>query len=108
MGAVLALGTVYGTQPRTRQGCRIFKAALVTMKEGSRAFQREQLHPSFKTSLRVGRLYKQFVSEFGSADCVEILGSVSPSPDRRSCEKVGDRTAQLALDFMDIPFEAAQ
>jgi len=108
MGAVLALGSVYGTEPRRRQRCRIFKAGLVTMKEGSRAFQREHLHPSFKTSLRVGRLYKQFVSTFGSADCMDILGSVSSSQGPDGCEKMPQTTAQLALDFMDVPFEAAQ
>jgi C_GCAxxG_C_C family probable redox protein len=108
MGAVLALGTVYGTELRRKQHSRLFRAGLVAMKEGSRAFQKEHLHPSFKTSLRVGMLYKKFVSKFGSADCIDILGRVSPSKDRGFCEEIAKNTAQLALNFIDVHFEAAQ
>lgn len=108
MGAVLALGTVYGTELRRKQHSRLFRAGLVAMKEGGRAFQKEHLHPSFKTSLRVGMLYKKFVSKFGSADCIDILGRVSPSKNRDFCEEVAQSTAQLALDFIDVHFEAAQ
>ena len=78
------------------------------MKERSRVFQNENLHPSFKTSLRVGMLYKKFVSKFGSADCIDILGRVSPLKDRGFCEEIARSTAQLALDFIDVHFEAVQ
>jgi len=108
MGAVLALGTVYGTELGRKQYSRLFRAGLVAMKEGGRAFQKEHLHPSFKTSLRVGMLYKKFVSKFGSADCIDILGRVSPLKDRGFCEEIARSTAQLALDFIDVHFQAPQ
>ena len=66
---------------------------------------------SFKTSLRVGMLYKKFVSQFGSADCIDILGKVSRSKNRDSCEEIARSTAQLALDLMSVKtftFEAAK
>jgi C_GCAxxG_C_C family probable redox protein len=110
MGGVLALGIMYGTDPWRTQHSRVFRAGLVAMKEGSRVFQNEHLHPSFKTSLRVGMLYKKFVSQFGSADCINILGKVSQSKNRNSCEEIARSTAQLALDLMSVKtftFEAA-
>jgi hypothetical protein len=102
MGGVLALGIMYGTDPRRTQHNRVFRAGLVAMKEGSKVFQNEHLHPSFKTSLRVGMLYKKFVSQFGSADCINILGKVSRSKNRNSCEEIAWSTAQLALDLMSV------
>lgn len=48
------------------------------MKEGGRVFQDEHLHPSFKTSLRVALLYKKFLTQFGTADCVDILTKAPP------------------------------
>jgi C_GCAxxG_C_C family probable redox protein len=111
MGGVLALGMMYGTDLRRTQHSRLFRAGLVAMKEGSRVFQNEHLHPSFKTSLRVGMLYKKFVSQFGSADCIDILGKVSRSKNRDSCEEVARSAAQLALDLMSVKtftFEAAK
>jgi len=101
MGAVLALGALYGTDLRERHHSQLFRAGLVAMKEGSRVFQKEDLHPSFRTSLRVGKLYERFVSQFGSADCVDILGKVSPWKQRDFCEDMAQRTAQLALEFTD-------
>lgn len=102
MGGVLAIGTVYGTELRTRQHSRLFRAGLVAMKEGSRVFQNEDLHPSFKTSLRVSMLYKKFVSQFRSANCIDILGKVSWSKNRPFCEEIAQSTAQLALDLIDV------
>jgi C_GCAxxG_C_C family probable redox protein len=102
MGGVLALGIMYGTDLRKTQHSRLFRAGLAAMKEGSRVFQNEHLHPSFKTSLRVGMLYKKFVSQFGSADCIDILGKVSRSKNRDSCEKIARSAAQLALDLMSV------
>ncbi|MDY6988408.1 MAG: C-GCAxxG-C-C family protein [Thermodesulfobacteriota bacterium] len=101
MGAVLALGALYGTDLREKCHSRLLRAGLVAMKEGSRVFQNEDLHPSFKTSLRVGKLYERFVSQFGSADCVDILAKVSPSKQSAFCEDMARRTAQLALEFTD-------
>jgi C_GCAxxG_C_C family probable redox protein len=102
MGGVLALGIMYGTDLQKTQHSRLFRAGLVAMKEGSGVFQNEHLHPSFKTSLRVGMLYKKFVSQFGSGDCIDILGKVSRSKNRDSCEKVARSAAQLALDLMPV------
>jgi hypothetical protein len=72
------------------------------MKEGGRVFQNEHLYPSFRTSFRVGMLYKKFVSKFGSADCIDILGKVPRSKNRDSCEEVARSAAQLALDLMPV------
>ena len=81
MGGVLALGIVYGTEIERTQPARLFKAGFVAMKEGSRVFENEDLHPSFKTSLRVSRLYREFVSRFGSVDCADIIDSAQPEMD---------------------------
>ena len=101
MGGVLALGIMYGTDLRKTQHSRLFRAGLAAMKEGSRVFQNEHLHPSFKTSLRVGMLYKKFISQFGSADCIDILGKVSRSKNTDACEEVARNVAQLTLDLMN-------
>jgi hypothetical protein len=50
----------------------------------------------------VGMLYKKFVSQFGSADCIDILGKVSRSKNMDSCEEVARSAAQLALDLMSV------
>ena len=102
MGGVLALGTEYGTELRTTQHSRLFRAGLVAMKEGSRVFENEHLHPSFKTSLRVGMLYKKFISQFRSADCIDILSKVSRSKNRHFCDEIAESTAQLVLDCVDV------
>lgn len=102
MGGVLVLGMVYGTELQRTHHHRLLRAGLMAMKEGSRVFQNEDLHPSFRTSLRVGRLYKKFVSQFGSADCIDILGKVCRSKDRDFCEDVARITAQLTLDLIDV------
>lgn len=101
MGGVLALGTVYGTELRRKQYSRLFRAGLVAMKVGSRVFQNENLHPSFKTSLRAGMLYNKFVSQFGSVDCIDIIGRVSRSKKRNYCEEIAESTAQLTLDCIN-------
>ena len=98
MGGVLALGTVFGTELREKQHFRLFRAGVVAMKEGCRVFQNENLHPSFKTSLHAGTLYNKFLSQFGSVDCINILGRVSRSQNRNFCEKIADSTAKLTLD----------
>ncbi|MGB3478953.1 MAG: hypothetical protein WBB67_07315, partial [bacterium] len=92
---------VYGSELQRTQPTRLFRAALVAMKEGSRVFQNEHLHPSFKTSLRVGRLYRKFVSRFGSADCTDILGKTYESKTRGFCEEIARSTAQLTLDLIN-------
>jgi C_GCAxxG_C_C family probable redox protein len=105
MGGVSALGIVYGTELQRPQPIRYLRAGLVAMKEGSRVFQNEHLHPSFKTSLRVGRLYRQFVSRFGSADCAGVLGKANGST-RGFCEEIVEDTAELTLDLIkksDLP-----
>lgn len=96
------MGMVYGTELQRTHHHRLLRAGLMAMKEGSRVFQNEDLHPSFRTSLRVGRLYKKFVSQFGSADCIDILGKVCRSKDRDFCEEVARSTAQLTLDLIDV------
>jgi C_GCAxxG_C_C family probable redox protein len=100
MGAVLALGTLYGTDLRKKRYGQLVKAGLVALKEGSGIFQKEDLHPSFRTSLRVGKLYERFIFQFGSADCVDILGEVSPRKHRGLCEDMARQTAQWTLEFM--------
>ena len=100
MGGVLALGIVYGTELQSTQPTRLLRAGLVAMKEGSRVFQDEDLHPSFKTSLRVGRLYRKFVSRFGSADCAGVLGKANGSTRRGFCEEIAQDTAELTLDLI--------
>lgn len=102
MGGVSALGVVYGTELQRPQPIRYLRAGLVAMKEGSRVFQNEHLHPSFKTSLHVGRLYGKFVSRFGSADCADILGKTYMHKNRHSCDEIAQDTAQLTVDLIDI------
>jgi hypothetical protein len=56
-------------------------------------------------------LYKKFVSQFGSADCIDILDNVYRSKNRGSCEEVARSAAQFALDLMSVKpftFEAAK
>ncbi|HID28797.1 MAG TPA: C_GCAxxG_C_C family protein [Desulfobacterales bacterium] len=102
MGGVFAIGVVHGTElPRTHP-TRLFRAGLVAMKEGSRVFQNEDLHPSFKTSLRAGKLYREFVSRFGSADCTDILGKTDKSKSRDFCEEIAESTARFTLDLIDV------
>ena len=100
MGGVSALGIVYGTELQRPQPIRYLRAGLVAMKEGSKVFQNEHLHPSFKTSLRVGRLYRKFVSRFGSADCAGVLGKANGSTRRGFCEEIARDTAELTLDLI--------
>ncbi len=102
MGGVSALGIVYGTELQRPQPVRYLRAGIVAMKEGSRVFQNEHLHPSFKTSLRVGSLYRKFVSRFGSADCAVILDKTYVHKNRPSCEEIAQSTAQLTLDLIDV------
>ncbi len=102
MGGVLALGIVYGTELQRTQPTRLLRAGLVAMKEGSRVFQKEHLHPSFKTSLRVGKLYRKFISRFGSANCTDILGKAYQPKSRDFCEEIAQSTAQLTSDLIDI------
>ncbi|MCK4390455.1 MAG: C-GCAxxG-C-C family protein [Desulfobacterales bacterium] len=100
MGGVLALGTVYGTELQRTQPAMVFRAGFAAMKEGSRVFQNEDLHPSFKTSLRVGKLYRKFVSRFGSADCTDILGKACRPKNRDLCEEIAQTTSQFTLDLI--------
>ena len=100
MGGVLALGIVFGAELQGLQPTRLLRAGLVAMKEGSRVFQNEHLHPSFRTSLRAGKLYGEFVSRFGSADCTDILGKTYRSKDREFCEEIAQSTARLTLDLI--------
>jgi C_GCAxxG_C_C family probable redox protein len=102
MGGVLALGMAYGTELQMRHPTKVFRAGLVAMKEGSRVFQNEHLHPSFRASLRVGRLYRRFVSQFGSADCTDIIGRTHGTKNRDFCEQIAHSTAQSALDLIDV------
>jgi C_GCAxxG_C_C family probable redox protein len=101
MGGVLALGVVYGSELGRTHPATLFRAGLMAMKEGSRVFDDEHLHPSFRTSLRVGRLYRKFVSQFGSANCADILGQARRQKNRDFCDQVAEGTAQLALGLMN-------
>jgi C_GCAxxG_C_C family probable redox protein len=100
MGGVLALGIAYGTDLQRTRPTGLFKTGLVAMKEGGRVFQKEHLHPSFKTSLRVGSLYRKFVSRFGSANCYDILGGDYGFKGKDFCEEIAKTTAQLTLDLI--------
>ena len=102
MGGVFALGAVHGTELQRTQPVKLFRAGWVAMKEGSRVFQNEHLHPSFRTSLRVGELYRRFVSRFGSADCADILGQTNESKRGALCGEIAQSTAQLTLDLIDV------
>jgi C_GCAxxG_C_C family probable redox protein len=101
MGGVLTLGIAHGTELQRRQPTKLFRAGVVAMKEGSRVFQNEHLHPSFKTSLRVGWLYRKFVSQFGSADCADILVR-HQLKNRDFCEQIARTTAQLVSSLIDV------
>ncbi len=102
MGGVLALGIVYGTELERIQPARLLKAGFVAMKEGSGVFQHEDLHPSFRTSLRVSKLYRQFVSRFGSVDCADIIANGGWPKKRGLCEEIAKSTAELALELVDV------
>ncbi len=101
MGGVLALGVAYGSELERTHPATLFKAGLMAMKEGGRVFDDEHLHPSFRTSLRVGRLYRKFVSQFGSANCTAILGQARRQKNRDFCDQVAEGCAQLALSMIE-------
>lgn len=101
MGGVLALGVAHGRGLERTQPATLFRAGLMAMKEGSRVFDDEHLHPSFRTSLSVGRLYRKFVSQFGSANCTDILGQARRQKNKDFCDQVAEGTAQLALGLMN-------
>ena len=102
IGGVLALGMTYGTEPRSTKPVRLLRTGLVAIQQGSRVFQHEELHPSFRASLRVSKLYKGFVSRFGSTDCTEILSKANKSKNSHFCEEIARSTSDLTLDLISI------
>jgi len=101
IGGVLALGIIYGTELQSTKPVRFLRAGLVAMQQGSRVFQHEDLHPSFRASLRVSRLYRGFVSQFGSTNCTEILGKANNSKNSHFCEEIAQSTSDLTLDLIN-------
>lgn len=101
MGGVLALGIIYGTELQSIKPVRFLRTGLVAIQQGSRVFQHEDLHPSFRTSLRVSKLYKEFASQFGSTDCTEILSKANKSKDSHFCEELAQSTSDLTLDLIN-------
>lgn len=101
IGGVLALGMTYGTEPQSTKPARLLRTGLVAMQQGSRVFQHEELHPSFRASLRVSRLYREFVSRFGSTDCTEILSKANKSKNSHFCEEIAQSTSDLTLDLIN-------
>jgi C_GCAxxG_C_C family probable redox protein len=102
MGGVLALGIAYGTQLQRRHPTKLFRAGLVAMKEGSAVFENEHLHPSFRASSRVGTFYRQFVRQFGSADCAHILDKTHVPKNRAFCEHIAQSTAESASALINV------
>jgi hypothetical protein len=72
-----------------------------TVQQGSRVFQHEELHPSFRASLRVSKLYRGFVSRYGSTDCAEILSKANKSKNSHFCEEIARSTSDLTLDLIN-------
>lgn len=101
LGGVLALGAVYGPDLKRIHSARAFRVGLLALKEGSRIFRRENLHPSFKTSSRVSHLYRSFVARFGSADCTGILGETHRPGDRDLYAEITRSASRLTLDVME-------
>jgi C_GCAxxG_C_C family probable redox protein len=102
MGGVVALGIIYGTELQSTKPVRFLRTGLVAMQQGSRVFQHEDLHPSFRASLRVSKLYRGFVSRFGSTDCTEILGKANKSKNSHFCEEIARGTSDLTLDLINV------
>ena len=101
MGGVLALGIIYGTELQSTKPVRFLRTGLVAMQQGSRVFQHEDLHPSFRAGLRVSKLYRGFVSQFGSTNCTEILGKANKSKNSHFCEEIAQSTSDLTLDLIN-------
>ncbi|MCK4604654.1 MAG: C-GCAxxG-C-C family protein, partial [Deltaproteobacteria bacterium] len=101
MGGVLALGIIYGTELQSTKPVRFLRTGLVAMQQGSRVFQHEDLHPSFRASLRVSKLYREFVSQFGSTDCTEILSKANKSKNSHFCKEIAQSTSDLTLDLIN-------
>lgn len=74
IAGILTIGLVYGNNPQTNRqtGVDLLKSGWEIMRQGNKAFVREDLHPSFSASRRSAMLYKDFVSRFKSADCKDI------------------------------------
>lgn len=101
IGGVLALGIIYGTELQSTKPVRFLRAGLVAMQQGSRVFQHKDLHPSFRAGLRVSKLYRGFVSQFGSTNCTEILGKANKSKNSHFCEEIAQSTSDLTLDLIN-------
>ena len=101
IGGVLALGIIYGTELQSTKPVRFLRTGWVAMQQGSRVFQHEDLHPSFRASLRVSKLYRGFVSQFGSTSCNEILGKANKYKNSHFCEKIAQSTSDLTLDLIN-------
>jgi C_GCAxxG_C_C family probable redox protein len=101
IGGVLALGIAYGTEPQSTKPVKLLRTGLVAMRQGSRVFQHEELHPSFRASLHVSKLYRGFVSLFGSTDCAEILSKADKSKNGHFCEEIARSTSDLTLDLIN-------
>lgn len=102
VGGVLALGMTHGTEPQSTKPVRLLRTGLVAMQQGSRVFQHEDIHPSFRASLRVSKLYREFVSRFGSTDCTEILSKANKSKNSLFCKEVARSTSDLTLNLISI------
>ena len=102
MGGVLALGMAHGTELQRRQPTRLFRAGLAAMKEGSAVFENEHLHPSFRASSRVSRLYRKFVLQFGSADCAHILDRAHASKNSAFCAHIAESIAESASALINV------
>lgn len=101
MGGVLALGIIYGTELQSTKPVRFLRAGLVAMQQGSGVFQHEDLHPSFRAGLRVSKLYRDFVSQFGNTNCTEILAKTNKSQNSHFCEEIALITSGLTLDLIN-------
>jgi hypothetical protein len=74
---------------------------LAALQQGSKIFQNEDLHPSFRASLLVSRLYAAFVSKFGNANCAEIFGRAQKPRISLLCEGMARITSDLTMDLIN-------
>lgn len=101
IGGALALGVVYGTGLHSTKPIRLIKAGLAAVYQGNRIFQQEDLHPSFRASLRVSNLYNGFVLKFRNTNCNEILREAQKYKNINFCEGIVRNTSESTLNIIN-------
>jgi C_GCAxxG_C_C family probable redox protein len=103
MAGIVILGLIYGNNPQTHRqtGKRLLKSGWQIMRQGNKAFEHEGLHPSFAASQRAALLYRDFVSQFKSADCKDIRKGCTCSQNLKDCQYVAKYVAHVTRNILE-------